>query len=47
MGVRTSVEGWPVYRQLAAGDLAGPWAAVKSPLSSRLVPPHRHGQQTR
>ena len=38
MGVRTWIEGWPVYRQLAGGDLLGRGAAAKSPVSSRLVP---------
>jgi formate dehydrogenase major subunit len=38
MSVRTWIEGWPAYRQLAGGDLLGRGAAVKSPASSRLVP---------
>jgi formate dehydrogenase major subunit len=38
MGVRTWIEGWPVYRQLAGGDVLGRGAAAKSPVSDRLVP---------
>ncbi len=38
MGVRTWIEGWPVYRQLADGDLLGRGAAAKSPASARRVP---------
>jgi formate dehydrogenase major subunit len=38
MGVRTWIEGWPVYRQLADGDVLGRGAAVKSPASARRVP---------
>lgn len=37
MGVRTWIEGWPVYRQLADGDVLGRGAAAKSPASARLV----------
>ena len=37
MGVRTWIEGWPVYRQLADGDVLGRGAAAKSPASDRLV----------
>jgi hypothetical protein len=35
MGVRTWIEGWPVYRQLADGDPLGRGAAAKSPASGR------------
>jgi formate dehydrogenase major subunit len=38
MGVRTWIEGWPVYRQLADGDPLGRGSAAKSPASDRLVP---------
>ena len=38
MGVRTWIEGWPVYRQVAGGDLLGRGAAAKSPASAGLVP---------
>ena len=38
MGVRTWIEGWPVYRQLTGGDLLGRGAAAKSPASDRLAP---------
>jgi formate dehydrogenase major subunit len=38
MGVRTWIEGWPVYRQLADGDPLGRGPAAKSPASGRLVP---------
>jgi formate dehydrogenase major subunit len=38
MGVRTWIEGWPVYRQLAGGDVLGRGAAAKSPASARRVP---------
>ena len=31
MGVRTWIEGWPVYRQLTGGDALGRGAAAKSP----------------
>ncbi len=37
MGVRTWIEGWPVYRQLAGGDVLGRGAAAKSPASARRV----------
>ena len=37
MGVRTWIEGWPVYRQLADGDALGRGAAAKSPASARRV----------
>src|SRR5213592_4177159 len=37
MGVRTWIEGWPVYRQFTDGDVLGRGAAVKSPASDRLV----------
>ena len=38
MGVRTWIEGWPVYRQLADGDRTGRAAAVKSRGSGDLHP---------
>jgi formate dehydrogenase major subunit len=38
MGVRTWIEGWPVYRQLTEADPTGRGAAVKSRASSRLRP---------
>jgi formate dehydrogenase major subunit len=38
VGVRTWIGGWPVYRQLADGDLLGRGAAAKSPASARRVP---------
>ncbi len=37
MSVRTWIEGWPVYRQVAGGDLFGRGAAAKSPASARQV----------
>ncbi|MBV9314497.1 MAG: dehydrogenase [Pseudonocardia sp.] len=37
MGVRQWIEGWPVYRQFAHGDLLGRGAAVKSGASDRLT----------
>ena len=37
MGVRTWIEGWPVYRQLADGDVLGRGAAAKSPASAQRV----------
>jgi formate dehydrogenase major subunit len=37
MGVRTWIEGWPVYRQVAGGDPFGRGAAVKSPVSAGLT----------
>jgi formate dehydrogenase major subunit len=37
MGVRTWIEGWPVYRQATAPDPLGRGAAVKSGASSRLT----------
>jgi formate dehydrogenase major subunit len=30
MGVRTWIEGWPAYRQLAGSDLLGRGAAAKA-----------------
>ena len=36
MGVRTWIEGWPVYRQLTGDDPLGRGAAVKSPRSAAL-----------
>jgi len=38
MGVRTWIEGWPVYRQLTDGDPLGRGAAAKSATSSGLHP---------
>jgi formate dehydrogenase major subunit len=38
MGVRTWIEGWPVYRQLAGGDVLGRGAAAKSPATAQRVP---------
>jgi len=35
MGVRTWIEGWPVYRQVTGGDVLGRGAAAKSPASAR------------
>ena len=37
MGVRTWIDGWPVYRQATATDPLGRGAAVKSGASSRLT----------
>jgi formate dehydrogenase major subunit len=38
MGLRTFIEGWPVYRQLAGADSLGRGAAAKSSRSARLGP---------
>jgi formate dehydrogenase major subunit len=38
MGVRTWIEGWPVYRQLTGDDPLGRAAAVKSTRSASLQP---------
>ena len=38
MGVRTWIEGWPVYRQLTGPDPLGRGAAAMSPRSDTLVP---------
>jgi formate dehydrogenase major subunit len=38
MGVRTWIEGWPVYRQLTGTDPLGRGAAAKSPRSEALSP---------
>jgi formate dehydrogenase major subunit len=38
MGVRTWIEGWPVYRQLTGSDRLGRGAAAKSRASSALAP---------
>jgi formate dehydrogenase major subunit len=38
MGVRTWIEGWPVYRQLSGTDPFGRGAAAKSGATSRLAP---------
>jgi formate dehydrogenase major subunit len=38
MGVRTWIESWPVYRQVAAGDPTGRGAAVRSPRSEQIRP---------
>jgi formate dehydrogenase major subunit len=37
MGVRTWIEGWPVYRQVAGTDPLGRGAAAKSPYSETLT----------
>jgi formate dehydrogenase major subunit len=37
MGVRTWIEGWPVYRQLTGTDPLGRGAAAKSPRSAALT----------
>ena len=37
MGVRTWIEGWPVYRQLGGQDPLGRGAAAKSPRSAALT----------
>src|SRR5919199_5601765 len=37
MGVRTWIEGWPVYRQLTGSDPLGRGAAAKSPRSAALT----------
>ena len=36
MGVRTFIEGWPVYRQLTGADPLGRGAAVKSKRSGEI-----------
>jgi formate dehydrogenase major subunit len=38
MGVRTWIEGWPVYQQLTGDDPLGRGAAAKSQTSARLSP---------
>ena len=38
MGVRTWIEGWPVYRQVTGTDPFGKGAAVKSGISERISP---------
>jgi formate dehydrogenase major subunit len=38
MGVRQWIEGWPVYRQLADGDVLGRGASARSPVSAGLDP---------
>ena len=38
MGVRTWIEGWPVYRQLTGSDPLGRGAAAQSPRSRALTP---------
>jgi formate dehydrogenase major subunit len=38
MGIRTWIEGWPVYRQLAGPDVLGRGAAAKGPASAALAP---------
>jgi formate dehydrogenase major subunit len=45
MGVRTWIEGWPVYRQLTGSDPLGRGSAAQSPRSAALVP--RTGQADR
>ena len=37
MGARQWIEGWPVYRQLRAGDLSGRGATAKSGATARLT----------
>ena len=37
MGIRTWIEGWPVYRQLTGDDPLGRGAAVTSPRTRRLT----------
>jgi formate dehydrogenase major subunit len=37
MGIRTWIDGWPVYRQLTGSDPLGRGAAAKSQASSRLT----------
>jgi formate dehydrogenase major subunit len=37
MGVRTWIEGWPVYRQVTGTDLLGRGAAAQSPRSAALT----------
>jgi formate dehydrogenase major subunit len=41
MGVRTLIEGWPVYRQMTGADPLGRGAAAKSHVSARLQPRSR------
>ena len=38
MGVRTWIEGWPVYRQVTGTDRLGRGAATQSPQSKDLMP---------
>jgi formate dehydrogenase major subunit len=38
MGVRTWIESWPVYRQLAGTDVLGRGKAAQSPRSATLAP---------
>jgi formate dehydrogenase major subunit len=38
MGVKTWIEGWPVYRQLTGSDPLGRGAAAQSPRSRALTP---------
>jgi formate dehydrogenase major subunit len=38
MGIRSWIEGWPVYRQATGGDPLGRGAAARSRATSRLVP---------
>jgi formate dehydrogenase major subunit len=38
MGVRTWIEGWPVYRQLTGADPTGRGVAAQSPRSTALTP---------
>jgi formate dehydrogenase major subunit len=37
LGARTWIKGWPVYRQLTAGDVLGRGTAAKSPATARRV----------
>jgi formate dehydrogenase major subunit len=45
MGVRTWIEGWPVYRQLTGDDPLGRGAAAKSGTSAALAPRTRTADQ--
>jgi formate dehydrogenase major subunit len=38
VGIRTWIEGWPVYRQLTGDDPLGRGAAARSPRSAALAP---------
>ena len=38
MGVRTWIEGWPVYRQVTGADPLGRGSAARSPATDRLRP---------
>jgi formate dehydrogenase major subunit len=45
MGVKTWIEGWPVYRQLTGDDRSGRGAAAKSRATARLTPRVRTADQ--